>query len=132
MSTESSLLAAIADDPADPVIWRVLGDWLEEQGEADRAELARLSLRLRLERDHGLSRIRAKPCETGEGDLAFVGIASFKHLEDRGDRRLEISEGLTDGQALSIDVRNTEYRSDNGLPQNFVGVRVLALEIGQD
>jgi uncharacterized protein (TIGR02996 family) len=52
MDTEATLLSAIARDPADALGWRVLADWLEEHGQTDRAELARLTLRLRLERRH--------------------------------------------------------------------------------
>src|SRR5262245_45764224 len=52
MDTRDALLAAIAADPADPLGWRALADWLEEHGEAERAELSRLTLRLRLERGH--------------------------------------------------------------------------------
>jgi uncharacterized protein (TIGR02996 family) len=52
MTTEPSLLQAIAADPADPLAWQALAAWLEEQGQLDRAELSRLTLRLRLERDH--------------------------------------------------------------------------------
>jgi uncharacterized protein (TIGR02996 family) len=53
MNAEAGLLATIADDPADPVNWRILADWLDDQGQPDRAELSRLTLRLRLERKHG-------------------------------------------------------------------------------
>jgi uncharacterized protein (TIGR02996 family) len=44
------LLAAIARDPADPLPWQALADWLEESGQVQSAELARLTLQLRLER----------------------------------------------------------------------------------
>jgi uncharacterized protein (TIGR02996 family) len=73
VDTEAALLSAIAADPADPLPWRALADWLDEHGQADRAELARLTLRLRLERGHAehaswQERVRAllaggvKPC----------------------------------------------------------------------
>src|SRR5262245_8782323 len=52
MDTESALLSAIVAESADPLPWQALADWLEESGEPDRAELARLTLRLRLERKH--------------------------------------------------------------------------------
>jgi uncharacterized protein (TIGR02996 family) len=52
MDTETVLLSTIARDPADPLGWQALADALEEQGQTQRAELSRLSLRLRLERDH--------------------------------------------------------------------------------
>jgi uncharacterized protein (TIGR02996 family) len=52
MDNEATLLSAIAADPADALAWRALADWLEEDGQPDRAELARLTLRLRMERRH--------------------------------------------------------------------------------
>src|SRR4051794_41797581 len=52
MTTEPSLLQAVAADPSDPLVWQALADWLEESGQDGRAELARLVLRLRLERGH--------------------------------------------------------------------------------
>jgi uncharacterized protein (TIGR02996 family) len=42
MLTEADLLAAIESDPADALAWLALADFLEETGEADRAELVRL------------------------------------------------------------------------------------------
>jgi uncharacterized protein (TIGR02996 family) len=73
MDTEGTLLSAIAANPADLLPWRALADWLEEDGQPDRAELARLTLRLRLERGHadrlrwqeGMQRLLAdgvRPC----------------------------------------------------------------------
>ncbi len=41
------LLQALHVTPADKLLWLALGDWLEEQGDADRAELVRLSVNLR-------------------------------------------------------------------------------------
>src|SRR5215475_10633890 len=52
METRTSLLSAVAADPADALGWQALADWLEEHGEARPAELGRLALRLRRERDH--------------------------------------------------------------------------------
>jgi uncharacterized protein (TIGR02996 family) len=46
MDTEQTLLAALHADPFDPTPRLALADWLEEQGHPDRAELARLQLRL--------------------------------------------------------------------------------------
>jgi uncharacterized protein (TIGR02996 family) len=46
MNTEQALLGALHDDPGDETSWLVLADWLEEQGEPDRAELLRAQRRL--------------------------------------------------------------------------------------
>jgi uncharacterized protein (TIGR02996 family) len=73
MDTEEALLRAILDDPTDETPWLVLGDWLEEQGQDDRAELLRLSRSLRTlppvqERQHAEQRVAqlliagVKPC----------------------------------------------------------------------
>jgi uncharacterized protein (TIGR02996 family) len=47
MDTEAMLLHALHNDPADRMAWLALGDWCEEQGQSDRAELIRLWLALR-------------------------------------------------------------------------------------
>jgi uncharacterized protein (TIGR02996 family) len=47
MNTGDALLAAICKAPDDGVAWLALADWLEEEGDADRAELSRLTHRLR-------------------------------------------------------------------------------------
>jgi uncharacterized protein (TIGR02996 family) len=47
MDVERGLLQAILDNPADDTAWLVLGDWLEEQGQDERAELLRRSRSLR-------------------------------------------------------------------------------------
>ncbi len=47
MDTERTLLEAIRRDPADDLAWAALADALEEAGEAQRADLARLTLRAR-------------------------------------------------------------------------------------
>jgi uncharacterized protein (TIGR02996 family) len=57
MRVEQALMAAIHDSPGDETSWLVLADWLEEQGEADRAELLRLHRRLR-DLDEGRERER--------------------------------------------------------------------------
>jgi uncharacterized protein (TIGR02996 family) len=44
---EAAFLQAILDNPREHGTWLVLGDWLEEQGDGDRAELVRLQIRLR-------------------------------------------------------------------------------------
>jgi uncharacterized protein (TIGR02996 family) len=46
MNDQDMLLQAIRDDPGDAVVRLVYADWLEEQGELDRAELVRLQCRL--------------------------------------------------------------------------------------
>src|SRR5262245_11672575 len=42
--TEDNLLSAIHADPSDLLCWLALADLLEERGESDRAELARLDV----------------------------------------------------------------------------------------
>jgi uncharacterized protein (TIGR02996 family) len=44
---EETFLSALRDDPADEVTWLALADWLEDNGQPDRAELLRLTRRLR-------------------------------------------------------------------------------------
>jgi uncharacterized protein (TIGR02996 family) len=44
---DTDLLQAIHHDPLDKTVWLALGDWLEERGEQDRAELVRLTQALR-------------------------------------------------------------------------------------
>jgi uncharacterized protein (TIGR02996 family) len=44
---EDAFLAALRDSPADDVAWLALADWLDEDGQGQRAELLRLSRRLR-------------------------------------------------------------------------------------
>jgi uncharacterized protein (TIGR02996 family) len=44
---EEALLAALHADPNDETTWAALTDWLEEQGQPERAELVRLNRRLR-------------------------------------------------------------------------------------
>jgi uncharacterized protein (TIGR02996 family) len=46
MDTQALLLQAIQAAPGDELAWRALADFLEEQGELDRAELLRLTLSL--------------------------------------------------------------------------------------
>src|SRR5436305_2078871 len=47
MDVGATLLAAIHDSPGDDMAWLALADWLEEDGEVDRAELLRLDVSLR-------------------------------------------------------------------------------------
>jgi uncharacterized protein (TIGR02996 family) len=44
---EDAFLLALREDPNDEVTWLALADWLDEHGQADRAELLRLVRRLR-------------------------------------------------------------------------------------
>jgi uncharacterized protein (TIGR02996 family) len=43
---EDTFLSALRDNPTDEVTWLALADWLEDDGQADRAELLRLTRRL--------------------------------------------------------------------------------------
>src|SRR4051812_47308863 len=43
---EDAFLAALRENPADGLAWRAMADWLDEDGQADRAELLRASRRL--------------------------------------------------------------------------------------
>jgi uncharacterized protein (TIGR02996 family) len=44
---EETFLSALHENPSDEVTWLALADWLEEDGQAERAELVRLVRRLR-------------------------------------------------------------------------------------
>ena len=44
MSDRDAFLRAIAADPADDTVRLAFADWLDEQGEADRAEFIRLQI----------------------------------------------------------------------------------------
>jgi uncharacterized protein (TIGR02996 family) len=57
---EAVFLAALHAEPNDETIWLALADWLEEDGQADRAELARLVRRLRTQPVMEHSRARAR------------------------------------------------------------------------
>jgi uncharacterized protein (TIGR02996 family) len=70
MNTEAAFLEAILADPSDDTTWLVLADWLEEQGQLDRAELVRLQTRLRRETRW---RDRAKP-EKRVQELLTAGV----------------------------------------------------------
>jgi uncharacterized protein (TIGR02996 family) len=47
VSSEEAFLEALHEDPADDTTWLVLADWLEDQNQPERAELARLRVSLR-------------------------------------------------------------------------------------
>jgi uncharacterized protein (TIGR02996 family) len=44
---EETFLSALHESPDDEVTWSALADWLEEDGQTERAELVRLVRRLR-------------------------------------------------------------------------------------
>jgi uncharacterized protein (TIGR02996 family) len=44
---EAAFLQALHADPTDETTWLALADWLDDDGQADRAELVRLVRRLR-------------------------------------------------------------------------------------
>src|SRR4051794_11374655 len=44
---EEAFHAALRDDPSDELTWQALADFLDDDGHADRAELLRLTRRLR-------------------------------------------------------------------------------------
>ena len=44
---EAAFLQALHADPIDEATWLALADWLDDDGQADRAELVRLVRRLR-------------------------------------------------------------------------------------
>src|SRR5262245_27282895 len=44
---ESAFLSALHESPNDEATWLALADWLEDDGQSDRAELVRLVRRLR-------------------------------------------------------------------------------------
>jgi uncharacterized protein (TIGR02996 family) len=44
---EDAFLCALHENPSDEVTWLALADWLDEHGQADRAELVRISRQLR-------------------------------------------------------------------------------------
>src|SRR5262245_47098594 len=47
MDLEEALQQAIEEQPGAEAAWPVLADWLDDQGQPDRAELLRLQVRLR-------------------------------------------------------------------------------------
>jgi uncharacterized protein (TIGR02996 family) len=54
MNMESALLETLHEQPTDRTVWLVLADWLEDQGESERAELVRLRYSLQETLDHQL------------------------------------------------------------------------------
>jgi uncharacterized protein (TIGR02996 family) len=72
MDTETVLLQAIHQAPGDDLAWQALGDWLEEQGQAPRAELLRLHRALLRERDGR----RRRGWEARVRDLFAGGVAA--------------------------------------------------------
>src|SRR5687768_12567777 len=47
MTSDDTFLTALHDSPNDEVTWLALADWLEENGQIDRAEVVRLMRQLR-------------------------------------------------------------------------------------
>jgi len=70
MNNEASFLQAILAQPEADDTWMVLADWLEETGQAERAELVRLQLTLRRESN----RERRRPCEKRVQTLLLHGV----------------------------------------------------------
>jgi uncharacterized protein (TIGR02996 family) len=73
MDVEQAVLQALHDNPTDETSWLVLADWLEENGQAERAEMLRLHRQLRgllldderrplEERFHRMLRAGVRPC----------------------------------------------------------------------
>jgi uncharacterized protein (TIGR02996 family) len=117
MDERTALLSALHANPADDTAWLALADALEEQGEADRAELTRLLTSLRRQPDApGLgekeARLRAllldgvRPCTpTLENSLGMVFVLippgvfwmgspeeESRHADERPRHRVEITQ----------------------------------------
>jgi uncharacterized protein (TIGR02996 family) len=142
MDTRQAILQALHDDPTDDASWLILGDWLEDHGEPERAELLRLYRRLRVlpagpQRDAGEERLRAllaagvRPCvpllHNSLGmELALVGPGTFlmgspRHEahrdQDEEQHEVEITRPFYLGAYL---VTQEQYRQVTGLePSRF-------------
>jgi uncharacterized protein (TIGR02996 family) len=90
MNTEQAILQAIADNPGDEMTWQVLADWLDDQGQPDRAELTRLltTLRTRAPRRGGAAEARLQALIAG-GARPLVPSLTY-----RLGRREEMTFGL--------------------------------------
>src|SRR5262245_64380730 len=71
MLSETDLLTAIEREPADALAWLALADCLEENGEADRAELVRLREWLR---SADAADPRRPEKERRQGELLVAGV----------------------------------------------------------
>jgi uncharacterized protein (TIGR02996 family) len=103
------LLAGLHDDPADDALWLVVADWLEENGEEDRAELVRLNRALRgvrLDKDRlplearlrKLVRGRVRPCVPGIANsigmrLVLIPAGTFRIGSPDDEKGRYASEG---------------------------------------
>ncbi len=73
MDIEHAVVQAIHDNPSDETSWLVLADWLEENGQADRAEMLRLNRQLRpLQTDS-----ERKPLEDRFQKLLRAGVVPY-------------------------------------------------------
>jgi uncharacterized protein (TIGR02996 family) len=66
---EETFLAVLRDNSADEVAWHALSDWLEENGQVDRAELLRLTRQLRAMPIRGRA-----PTEARVAELLGAGV----------------------------------------------------------
>src|SRR5204862_4118366 len=66
----AAVLAALHADPADELGWLAIADCLEEQGETDRAELARLSAQVRSMK----AGAKRRQMENRVGELLAAGV----------------------------------------------------------
>src|SRR4051794_33389399 len=71
---EDAYLSALRDDPSDEVAWLALADWLDEDGQPQRAELLRLVRQLRALPDWR----RTKKRTALEGRLAGLLLAGVR------------------------------------------------------
>jgi uncharacterized protein (TIGR02996 family) len=87
MPTESDLLRAIESDPGDDLAWLALADYLEETGEAERAELVRLREWLRTEPVPSRERSRR---EKRLAELLIKGVRPSVPV-----RQIDLDKGVT-------------------------------------
>jgi uncharacterized protein (TIGR02996 family) len=130
MDLQQALLSAIADESGVDAHWLVLADWLDDRGETDRAELARLSVRLRRdldspERAGGEERLReltvtrgVKPCVPRQAVSVGPGVT------------LEMVSGpLLDGQPAAREGPRPDRRA--GAP-SYADARLLGQRLPRD
>jgi uncharacterized protein (TIGR02996 family) len=66
---EDAFLSALREDPADEVTWLALSDWLDDNGQPERAELLRLTRQLR-----GEGRAKRAKAQRRVGELLSAGV----------------------------------------------------------